>query len=111
MYQDSVINKVLKEFDEQQEVEKLRVKLMLANDIAKASTLKSTESAEKLKGTTDIKTQERAAKQAKTDTEDAQKVSERFKKQIEKVELLRGQIQMEERKLTYKKPIVLFDHK
>jgi hypothetical protein len=101
----------LKEFDEQQEVEKLRVKLMLANDIAKASTLKSTEIAEKLKGTTDIKTQERAAKQAKTDTEDAQKVSERFKKQIEKVELLRGQIQMEERKLTYKKPIVLFDHK
>lgn len=101
----------LKEFDEQQEVEKLRVKLMLANDVAKASAAKSTETADKLKGTTDIKTQEKAAKQARNDAEDSQKALERFKKQIEKVELLRGQIQMEERKMTYKKPVIVFENK
>lgn len=100
----------IKEFEEEQEVEKLRVKLLLANDMAKASATINIETAEKLKGTTDIKNQEKAAKQAKNDAEDAQKALDRFKKQIEKVELLRAQIQVEERKLTYKNTTVVFDH-
>lgn len=98
----------LKEFEEEQNVEKLRVKLLVAKDIANVSAAKITQKQDSLKSTSDIKAQEKINKQAKSDAEDAQRALERFVKQVEKVEAPRLQIQAEERKLTYKKPFVDF---
>lgn len=98
----------LKEFEEEQNVEKLRVKLLVAKDVASVSAAKITQKQDSLKSTIDIKAQEKINKQAKSDAEDAQKALERFVKQVEKVEALRLQIQAEERKLTFKKPFVDF---
>lgn len=93
----------LKEAD----VEKLRVKLLEANDNAKEST--SQNSSEQAKSG-DAKAMEKLAKKAKNDTEDAKKTLERYNKQIEKVEDLRNEIRTEERKLGYKKPFIIFQY-
>ncbi len=100
----------VKEASEEVEVEKLRVKLVQANETAKKSAQNNSDMAAKLKkGTTDSKTAEKIAKQAKNDTADAQKAIERYHKQISKVETLRTEIRNEERKLTARQPTVIFN--
>jgi len=95
----------LKEAEEEADVEKLRVKLLEANDNAKEST--SQNSSEQAKSG-DAKVMEKLAKKAKNDTKDAKKTLERYNKQIEKVEELRKEIRTEERKLGYKKTFYCF---
>jgi len=97
----------LKEAEEEADVEKLRVKLLEANDNAKEST--SQNSSEQAKSG-DAKAMEKLAKKAKNDTADAAKALERYNKQIEKVEQLRTEIRAEERKLLYKKPFIVFQY-
>ena len=102
----------IKESEEEDEVEKLRVKLLEANANAKNSATQNSNLSEKLKSASvDSKTIEKAAKKAKNDTADAQRALERYNKQIQKVEDIRTQIQGEERKLTYKKPLIVYDYK
>ncbi len=101
----------IKESEEEEEVEQLRVKLLEANANAKNSATQNSNLSEKLKANTvDSKTIEKAAKKAKNDTADAQKALERYNKQIQKVEDIRTQIQGEERKLTYKKPLIIYTY-
>lgn len=99
------------EAKEEAEVEKLRVKLLEANDKAKESAAKSSGHVSKT-GSTDInvKETEKLAKKAKNDMEDSQKALDRFNKQIRAVEKVRTEIQTEERKAGYKKPTVIFNH-
>ncbi|RZL50660.1 MAG: hypothetical protein EOP00_03305 [Pedobacter sp.] len=102
----------IKEAEEEADVEKLRLKLLEANDLAKTSAAQHSEVSEKAKGGSfDAKAAEKSAKKAKTDSADAVKALERFNKQIAKVEDLRTQIQGEERKLTYKKPLIIYQYK
>lgn len=101
----------LKEFEEEVAVEKLRLKLLEANGNAKESAIQHNDLTEKLKsGGVDAKTSEKVAKKAKNDMLDAQKALERFNKQIEKVESVRNEIKTEERKLLYKKPVILYNY-
>jgi chromosome segregation ATPase len=102
----------MRESEEEYEVEKLRIKLLEANANAKNSAADNSNLSEKLKSSSvDAKTMEKAAKKAKSDTENAQKALERYNKQIAKVEDIRTQIIGEERKLTYKKPLIVYDYK
>ncbi len=102
----------LKEAEEETYIEKLRLKLLEANDISKESAMQNNEAAEKFKaGTIDAKANEKAAKKTKIDVNDAQKALERYNKQIDKVTALRNEIRAEERKLTYKKPFIIYDYK
>ena len=102
----------IKEAEEEADVEKLRLKLLEANDIAKIAAAQDTEVAEKLKsGKIDAKSADKILKKAKSDKTNAEKALDRFNKQIEKVEDIRTQIQGEERKLAYKKPLIVYDYK
>ena len=102
----------IKEAEEEVDVEKLRIKLLEANDVAKQSALQNTEVAEKIKsGTLDAKGAEKLSKKVKSDSADAAKALERFNKQIAKVDDIRNQILTEERKLTYKKPLIIYNYK
>lgn len=98
------------EGQEEAEVEKLRVKLLEANDKAKQSASKNSKHTEKLVKGVDPKETLKLAKEAKKDMEDSQKALERYNKQINKVEKLREKIKNEEQKLSYKKPIVSFTY-
>lgn len=101
----------IKESEEETEVEKLRIKLLEANDIAKKSATQNSDNSGKIKtGNVDIKASTKLAKQAKNDMESAQKALERYNKQINKVEDVRTEIQKEEQKLTYKKPLVSYKY-
>ncbi|MDQ8003680.1 MAG: hypothetical protein REI64_02705 [Pedobacter sp.] len=101
----------IEEAKEEAEVEKLRVKLLDANDRAKESAAKSSSN---IAGTgtsnVNIKETEKLAKKAKSDMLDSQKALERFNKQISAVEKVRSQIQAEERKAGYKKPTIVFSY-
>ncbi|SOD18064.1 hypothetical protein [Pedobacter xixiisoli] len=99
------------EAKEEAEVEKLRVKLLEANDKAKESAAKSSGHISKT-GSSDIniKETEKLAKKAKNDMEDSQKALDRFNKQIRAVEKVRAEIQTEERKAGYKKPLLSFNY-
>jgi LPS O-antigen subunit length determinant protein (WzzB/FepE family) len=99
----------IKEADEEAEVEKLRLKLLEANDKSKESASKKNDQFKK--ETLDAKTLEKLGKAAKNDAGDAQKANDKFSKQIAKVEDIRTQIQGEERKLGYKKPQIIYDYK
>lgn len=102
----------IKEAEEEEEVERLRIKLLEANGNAKAAASQNNDVSEKMKNITiDAKALGKAAKKAKNDSANAQKALERFNKQINKVEDIRTQIQGEERKLTYKKPLIVYDYK
>jgi chromosome segregation ATPase len=99
------------EAKEEAEVEKLRIKLLEANEKAKQSAAKSSDHTKKLGSEqVDAKEIEKLAKKAKNDMQSAQKALERYNKQIADVEKLRSKIQEEERKAGYKKPIVLFGY-
>lgn len=101
----------MKEADEEAEVEKLRVKLLDANDRAKESAAKNSKYTAKTgSGEVDTKETDKMAKKAKNDMQDSQKALERYNKQIKVVEKLREQIQTEERKAGYKKPTILFGY-
>ncbi|MFC3562023.1 hypothetical protein [Pedobacter jamesrossensis] len=108
-----VLKLKIEEAKEEEEVEKLRLKLLEANGIAKASAEQSNNnSAKTTSGTSvDLKAMEKFSKKAKSDSENAIKALERFNKQIAKVEDLRTQIQGEERKLSYKKPQIAYSYK
>ena len=101
----------IEEAKEEAEVEKLRLKLLDANDRAKESAAKSSSN---IAGTgtsnVNIKETEKLAKKAKSDMLDSQKALERFNKQISAVEKVRSQIQAEERKAGYKKPTIVFTY-
>lgn len=102
----------IKEADGEVEIEKLQVKLLEANGNAKTAAEPHKDATEKVKsGAMDAKAAEKLAKKAKNDEEDAKKALDRYNKQIEKVALLRTEIQTEERKLTYKKPLILYNYK
>lgn len=97
---------------EEDEVEKLRVKLLEANDKAKESAAKNSQHTEKLSGGgINAKETEKLAKRAKNDMQESQKALERYNKQIAKVEKIREQIRTEERKLDYKKPVIIFSYR
>lgn len=99
------------EAKEEAEVEKLRVKLLEANDKAKDAAGKSNKTTQKLDGgTVDAKEMEKLAKKAKNALEDSQKALDRYNKQIGVVEKIRVDIQTEERKAGYKKPTIVFVH-
>ncbi|KQB99750.1 hypothetical protein [Pedobacter sp. Hv1] len=102
----------IKEAEGETDIEKLQVKLLEANGNAKESATQHKDAAEKLKsGAIDAKAADKLAKKAKNDEDDAKKALDRYQKQIEKVALLRTEIQTEERKLTYKKPLIKYDYK
>ncbi len=98
------------EAKEENEVEKLRVKLLEANDRAKQSAAKNSKHTEKLIKGVNPKETAKLAKNAKNDMEDSQKALERYNKQISKVENLRDKIKSEEQKLGYKKPTITFNY-
>lgn len=106
-----VLELKIKEAEEEADVEKLRLKLLEANGNAKASSENHSGNINKSGSVVDQKAAEKLSKKAKSDADDAQKALERYNKQIAKVEDIRTQIQGEERKLGYKKPIVVYDYK
>ena len=101
------------ESKEEAEVEKLRMKLLEANGNAKASSEQTNNHSNKTAAgsSIDVKTMEKLSKKAKSDADNAQKALERFNKQIAKVEDIRTEIQGEERKLGYKKPVIVYNYK
>ena len=103
----------IKESEEEADVEKLRIKLLEANGNAKSSSEKSNKIGNRTEAgaSIDLKEMAKLAKSAKNDAEDAQRALDRFNKQINKVEDIRKDIEKEERKLGYKKPIIVFDYK
>lgn len=101
----------VKESQEETEVEKLRIKLLKANENAKKSSEKANKGTKSNAGAgsdIDLKELEKLSKKVKSDQDDAQKALERFNKQISKVESIRTQIQTEERKISGKRPEVIF---
>lgn len=102
----------IEEAKEETEVEKLRVKLLDANDKAKESAAKSSSrTSQSGSAGLNLKELEKLAKKAKNDMSDSQKALERFNKQIGTVEKIRAEIQVEERKANYKKPTIIFTYK
>jgi hypothetical protein len=102
----------IKEAEEELDVEKLRLKLLEAKDMAKSSAAQDEETTVKLNsGKIDAKSADKIFKKAKSDKANAEKALDRFNRQIEKVEDIRTQIQGEERKLVYKKPLIIYDYK
>lgn len=101
----------IEEAKEEAEVEKLRIKLLEANDKAKDAASKSNKTTQKLgEGTVDSKETDKLAKKAKSSMEDSQKALDKYNKQIGVVEKLRVEIQTEERKAGYKKPNIVFGY-
>lgn len=101
----------IKEAEEEADVEKLRLKLLDANNAASESNAQELDATDKLNaGKMDIKAAEKIKKRAITNNSNATKALERFNKQIEKVEDIRTQIMGEERKLAYKKPAVIYNY-
>lgn len=101
----------IKESAEEVEIEKLSVKLLEANGNAKQSAAEYSSMSDKFKaGNQDAKAMEKVAKKAKNDSSDAKKYLDRYNRQIQRVEALRIEIKNEERKLSYKKPMVTFDY-
>jgi len=102
----------IEEAEEEVEVEKLRIKLLDANDRAKESAAKNSSSSSKTgNGDVNLKELEKLTKKAKSDMGDSQKALERFNKQISAVEKIRAKILEEERKAGYKKPSIVFSYK
>lgn len=97
----------VKEAEYEADVEKLRVKLLEANDNAKESTAQNSKNQNSV---SDAKAIEKLAKKAKNDTSDAKKALERYQKMLEKVDDLRSEIKTEERKLSYKKPFIIYNY-
>ncbi|TDG35191.1 hypothetical protein EZJ43_14935 [Pedobacter changchengzhani] len=103
----------IKESEEEADVEKLRLKLLEANGNARTSSEKSSRSSNRTDGgsSIDLKEMAKLAKRAKNDADDADKALDRFNKQIKKVDDIRNEIQSEERKIGYKKPLIMFIYK
>lgn len=97
----------IKEAEEEANVEKLRVKLLEAEGNAKESSAESKNGQSK---SVDPKVVDKLAKKAKNDSADAQKALERYNKQVQKVEALSNEIRTEERKLLYKKPLIIYQY-
>lgn len=97
----------IKEAEYEAEVEKLRLKLLEANGNAKESAVQNGGTKA---NSGDAKAMEKLAKKAKNDADDAKKALTRYQKQIEKVDELRNEIKAEERKLTYKKPVIIYNY-
>lgn len=99
----------IEEAKQELEVEKLRVKLLAANDDAKDSAAKSSKHVEKM-GTANVNVSAAAkiAKKAKSDMEAAHKALEKYNKQIKEVDKIRDQIIKEESKLKNNKPTLKF---
>lgn len=97
----------LKEAEYEVEVERLRLKLLEANGNAKESAAQNSGEQANSK---DAKALDKLAKKAKNDAADAKKALMRYEKQIEKVDELRNEIKAEERKLSYKKPIIIYSY-
>ncbi|TCD04581.1 hypothetical protein EZ449_16655 [Pedobacter frigidisoli] len=106
-----VLELKIREAEEEADVVKLRLKLLEANGNAKASSENHSGNINKSGTVVDQKAAEKLSKKAKSDADDAQKALERYNKQITKVEDIRTQIQGEDRKLGYKKPILVYDYK
>lgn len=102
----------INEAKEEAEVEKLRLKLLEANGSAKASAEQLSNNGNNTSSGSpvDLKAMEKLSKKAKNGSEDATKALERYNKQISRVEDIRTQIQSEERKLSYKKPYIVFNN-
>lgn len=100
----------IEESDEETQVEKLRIKLLEANNEAKESSEKYSKFSNKTSGESSLNLKEiqKLAKKSQTATDDAAKALDRFHKQIAKVEEIRTKITAEERKLGYKKPNLQF---
>ncbi len=102
----------IKESEEETDVEKLRIKVLKANEKAKASAAENNELSKKLStGSLDAKAIEKIAKRAKDDMSDSQKALDSYHKQIKRVESIRSEIRIEEGKLSNKKPVLIFNHK
>ncbi|WP_354359394.1 hypothetical protein [Pedobacter sp. UYP30] len=106
-----VLELKVKEADEEANVEKLRIKLLEANGDAKASLEKREENTDRSSSSNDQDKVNKLAKDAQRDSKDAQRALDHYDKQIKKVEDFRAEITSEERKLTYKKPIIVYDYK
>ncbi|MES2650433.1 MAG: hypothetical protein V4663_01770 [Bacteroidota bacterium] len=101
----------IKESEEETDVEKLRIKLLKANEKAKASAAENNEVSKKLStGSLDSKTIQKIAQRAKDDMSDSQKALDSYHKQIRRVESIRSEIRIEEGKVSNKKPTLIFNH-
>ena len=102
----------VKESEEEDTVEKLRLKLLEANGKAKASADETnTYSSKTVSGSSiEMKSMDKMSKKIKGHAIEARKALERFNKQVSKVEDIRTQIKAEERKVGYRKPAVIFSH-
>lgn len=102
----------IKESEEEDAVEELRLKLLEANGKAKASAEETnTYSSKTVSGSSiDMKSMDKMSKKVKGDAIEARKALERFNKQVAKVEDVQSQIKTEERKIGYRKPFVIFSY-
>ncbi|WP_316739743.1 hypothetical protein [Pedobacter aquatilis] len=102
----------VRESEEEETVEKLRLKLLEANGKAKASAEETnTYSSKTVSGSTiDMKSMDKMSRKVKGDAIEARKALERFNKQIDKVQDIRSEILAEERKVGYRKPAVVFSY-
>jgi len=102
----------VKESQEEDAVEKLRLKVLEANGKAKASAEETnTYSSKTVSGSSiDMKSMDKMSKKVKGDAIEARKALDRFNKQVGKVEDIRSQIKTEERKVGYRKPAVIFSY-
>lgn len=102
----------IKEFEAEEDVERLRIKLLKANEKAKVSAAKNSEMSKDLgTGTLEKKEVEKMASRAKNDMADSQKALESYKKQISRVESIRSDIRIEEGKISAIKPRIVFENK
>jgi hypothetical protein len=98
----------LQEAEEEDAVDKLKIKLFEANETAKLSAQKLSNNGDKNSSSIDVKKSQKLSKQAKNDADDASKALDRLNKQMEKVEGIRSKIKVEELKVNLNKPVVLF---
>ncbi|MGY3052637.1 hypothetical protein ACVWYG_000833 [Pedobacter sp. UYEF25] len=99
-----------KEADEETLVEKLRINLLEANGEAKVSLEKREENTNRSSGIDDQTKVKKLAISAERAAINAKKALDRFNKQVKKVEDLRAEIISEVRKLSYKKPSIVYEY-
>ena len=105
-----VLELKVKEAEAETDVEKLRINLLESKGDAAASLEKREENTDRSSRLEDQTKVKKLAKNAERDAKDAKKALDRFDKQKGKIDEIRAEIIAEVRKLTYKKPIIIFDY-
>ena len=92
------------------DIEKQKLKVVDLNGSEKAAAEESSRLSDALKTgkETDIKKVEKMAKKATNSAKDVKNALEKLRRQIDKIEELRSEIQTEERKLANRNPLVIY---